>query len=210
VIALLFLLSLPETYVHEGSQESQPFFGMLRRTKIIIIAALTLILGIGVASTSSFVSPFAQSRGIPFVSSYFLAYSGAAVVMRLLGGRFVDIVGESRVVPHALALCGMGLIMLIFVRSVPFLVLAGLVSGAAHGILFPSLSAMALRNEVSGQRAKIIAIFTGSLDAGIFVGSVALGQIGNYLGFPAIFAVAGLTFLVGLGIIFVRPVRSTP
>lgn len=209
-IGLLFLLLLPETYVHERSQESQTFFAVLRRTKIIIVAVLMLILGIGVASTSGFASLFAQSRGIPFVSSYFLAYSGAAVAMRLLGGRFVDIVGESRVIPHALAVCGMGLLILIFVKSVLCLVFAGLVSGAAHGILFPSLNTMALRNEVLGQRAKILAIVTGSFDAGVFMGSVALGQVGNYLGFPAIFLTAGLIFLVGLGIILVRPIRSTP
>jgi predicted MFS family arabinose efflux permease len=118
-------------------------------------------------------------------------------------------VGESRVVPPALAVCGMGLILLIFTNSVHYLVLAGLISGAAHGLLYPGLNTMAMRNEAAVHRAKILAIVTGSFDAGVFVGSIGLGQVGKYLGLPAIFLTAGLAFFVGLAIILVRPVSRT-
>ena len=125
--------------------------------------------------------------------------------MRLLGGRLADIVGESRVVSPALIVCGIGLIILIFANAVQYLILAGLISGAAHGLLYPSLNTMAIRNEAAGHRTKILAIVTGSFDAGIFAGSIGLGQVGKYLGFPAIFLIAGLAFFLGVGIFLVHP-----
>jgi MFS family permease len=204
-IGVLLLLPLPETYVHDRSQKGGAFLTVLRQPKIITVSVLVLIMGIGVASTSGFVSLLAQSRGILLVSPYFLAYSGAAVATRLLGGRLADIVGESRVVPPALVVCGIGLIILVFANAVQYLVLAGLISGAAHGLLYPCLSTMAIRNETAGHRAKILAIVTGSFDAGVFAGSIGLGQVGKYLGFPAIFLIAGLAFFLGVGIFLARP-----
>jgi MFS family permease len=204
-IGVLLLLPLPETYVHDRSQTRGAFLSVLGQSKIIIVSVLIFIMGIGMASTSGFVSLFAQSRGILLVSPYFLAYSGAAVAMRLLGGRLADIVGESRVVPPALIVCGTGLIILIFANAVRYLILAGLISGAAHGLLYPCLNTMVIRNQTAGHRAKILAIVTGALDAGIFAGSIGLGQVGKYLGFPAIFWVAGLLFFLGVGIFLVHP-----
>jgi MFS family permease len=208
-IGLLLLFPLPETYKLKRSQATVAFLTVLRRSKITFVAVLVLIMGIGVASTSSFVSLLAQSRGILFVSSYFLAYSGAAVASRIVGGRLADVVGENRVVPPALAVCGIGLILLVFTSSIHSLVLAGLISGAAHGLLYPGLNTMAVRNEGTVHRAKILAIVTGSFDAGIFLGSIGLGQVGQYLGLPAIFLTAGLAFFAGLGIFLMRPASRT-
>jgi len=208
-IGLVVLFPLPETYIHKRGQTDTAFFTLLRQSRIIFVATLVLIMGIGVASTSGFVSLLAQSRGILFVSAYFLAYSGAAVASRIVGGRLADLVGESRVIPPALGVCGMGLILLVFTSSIHSLVLAGLISGAAHGLLYPGLNTMAVRNVAPVHRAKILAIVTGSFDAGIFVGSIGLGQVGKYLGLPAIFLTAGLAFFIGLGIFLVRPAGKT-
>lgn len=204
-VGVLLLLPLPEVYVHDRSQKGGAFLTVLCQSKMAVISVLVLILGIGVASTSGFVSLLAHSRGILLVSSYFLAYSGAAVAMRLVGGHLADMVGETRVISPALVVCGTGLIILVFANNVQHLVLAGLTSGAAHGLLYPSLSTMAIRNESTGHRAKILAIVTGSFDAGVFGGSIGLGQVGSYLGYPAIFLFAGLAFFLGVGIFLLRP-----
>jgi len=209
VIGILIILFLPESYVLKRSQAVGSFFALFRRSKIFMVAILVGILGVGLASTGSFVSLFAQSRGIPFVSSYFIAYSGSAIAVRLLGGRLADRVGETRVVPYAMTVCGLGLILLMFINSVTFLLLAGLISGAAHGMLYPCLNTMAVRNEPAGLRAKILALVTGSLDLGVFGGAIVLGQIGKYLGFPAIFLCAGMAFFAGLGFIRIYPLKTT-
>lgn len=206
-IGALFLFFLPESYVVGRNPAAGSYITLLRQPKIFMVTALMIILGMGIASTSGFVSLFAQSRGIAFVSTYFIAYSVSATAMRLLGGKFIDNVGEERVAPYALVACGLGLFSLLFMNSMVYLLVAGLISGSSHGMLYPSLTTMAVRNEPTNLRARIMATITGALELGSFAGSIIMGQIGKALGFPAIFATAGVGFFIGFFIIKVYSIR---
>ncbi|MBW1803803.1 MAG: hypothetical protein JRJ85_24115 [Deltaproteobacteria bacterium] len=52
-----------------------------------------------------------------------------------------------------------------------------------------------------------MAIVTGAIDLGVFLGAILLGQIGEHFGYPAIFLVAGALFFVGLVIIRIWPLK---
>ena len=104
--------------------------------------------------------------------------------------------------------CGLGMILLLIAHNAAFLVMAGIISGSAHGVLYPCLCTMAVRNESPGLRAKIMAIVTGSIDLGVFVGAILLGQVGKHFGYPAIFLVAGAMFFGGLVIIRIWPLKT--
>jgi MFS family permease len=67
-------------------------------------------------------------------------------------------------------------------------------------LLYPCLNAVALRNEPQDIRGKIMGIFTGSIDSGFFLGSILLGYIGNWFGYPVLFLIAGLILLLGFGV----------
>ena len=167
-------------------------------------AMLAVLFGFGLSASGSFVSPFAKEQAVVFISLYFLCYSSAAVTTRLLGGRLADRVGEERIIPYALVLTGVGLMMLIFLGGSVVLALSGFLSGCGHGFLFPCLNTLAIRNEPIEIRGKINGVFTGGIDAGAFVGSVILGYIGEWAGFPTLFLAAGLAFFIGLWIYKIR------
>jgi len=78
------------------------------------------------------------------------------------------------------------------------LLVAGLLTGSGHGWLYPALNAGAIRGEPQSVRGKITGAFTGSVDAGAFVGSVILGYVGELAGFQALFLVAGATVLCAI------------
>ncbi|MBW1799264.1 MAG: MFS transporter, partial [Deltaproteobacteria bacterium] len=156
-VGILLLWFQPESFVPGNNAGEDSYRILFRHAKIYIVAGLILILGFGLAATNSFVALFARSRGIMFVSYYFMAYSGAAIAVRLLGGRLVDRVGETRFAPYAILICGLGLILLLITYNAVFLVLVGIISGAAHGVLYPCLCTMAVRNEPPGLRAKVMA-----------------------------------------------------
>jgi len=42
-------------------------------------------------------------------------------------------------------------------------------------------------------------VFTGGIDSGVLIGSILLGYIGNWYGYPVLFLVAGLILLSGCG-----------
>ncbi|MDK2848864.1 MAG: hypothetical protein PWP34_2217 [Desulfuromonadales bacterium] len=177
------------------------FFDVLKRPKMKGVALLAVLFGIGQAGAGNFVAPLAAAREIAHVSLFFVAYSVAAAMVRLGGGRLADRVGELRVIPYALVVTGAGLISLTVAQHSWSLTLAGAVTGCGHGMLFPTLNSLAVRDEPSGIRGKITGVYTGALDGGNFSGSILLGYIGEWLGLQVLFAAAGLALFSGLTVI---------
>jgi len=199
-LGLMIHLPLSESFVNDSQKFSQSFFTVLAKRKILFVALLAFLFGVGLAATGSFVSPFAKEQGIAFISLYYISYSSAAVLTRLLGGRLADRIGEDRIIPYALTLTGGGLLILMLLGGNSILALSGLMSGCGHGFLFPCLNSLAIRNEPIDIRGKIIGVFTGGIDAGTFVGSIILGYIGQWAGFKMLFFAAGLTLFIGFGV----------
>ncbi len=206
-----FFLHLPlgESYDGRVSGSEMSFFSVLIRRKMLFVAVLALLFGFGLAASSNFVSPFAKEQHIAFISLYFIAYSSAAVITRFFGGRLADRVGEDRIIPYALIITGAGFLVLIALGGDTILIVSGLMSGCGHGFLFPSLNALALREEQRGIRGKINGIFTGGIDAGAFSGSIILGYIGEWGGFQTLFFIAGVALFAGFMIYRLKPIRRS-
>ena len=197
---LCIQLAIPESYTPTSAQSFESFFSVLIRKKILIVALLALLFGFALSASGSFVAPFTQEKNLAFISLYYIFYSSAAVLTRLFGGRLADRIGENLVIPNALVLTGTGLLLLILLETNSILILSGLITGCGHGFLFPCLNSLAIRDEPVHIRGKINGVFTGGIDAGVFLGSVILGYIGECTGFRGLFLVAGLSLLPGLWI----------
>ena len=197
-LSLVLQWPLKESFSGTRNEAPVSFFKVLARGRIAILALLALLFGVGLAAYGNFVSPYCRVLGLPLVSVYYIAYSAAAVMTRLFGGRLADRVGEERIAPYAMVMTGVGLAMLAVLNGNALLVVSGLVTGVGHGFLFPCLNALAIRREPISIRGKINGIFTGGMDTGMLVGSIGLGFIGDFVGFPAIFLTAGLSLLAGV------------
>jgi MFS family permease len=201
-VGLVCHLPLKESLSAGPESLRRSFFAVLRQRRMLLVTVLALLFGFGLAGSGNFVAPLAAERRIPFVSLYFIAYSTAAVLIRLFGGRLADRVGERRIVPPALAITGLGLLSLALVHGPAALASAGLATGAGHGLLFPTLNSWAVRDQPAAVRGKITGIYTGALDGGNFAGSLVLGCIGEWAGLSALFLVAGSALLTGLAVVF--------
>ena len=88
--------------------------------------------------------------------------------------------------------------LLMFMKGSGLLFFAGLMTGCGHGLLYPALNAYAIRDEPQSVRGKITGAYTGSIDAGAFVGSIMLGYVGELAGFQALFLAAGAAVLCAI------------
>jgi predicted MFS family arabinose efflux permease len=195
-----FLCHLPvsETFVHRTGDPTRSFFSVLSGSKRYFVLLLAFLFGFGMSAIFSFVAPFAEEKRLAFISLFYIFYSAGAILMRLFGGRLADRVGEERIIPWGFAITGCGLLSIIPLDGNRILMLSGLLAGSGHGLLYPCLNALAIRNESADIRGKIIGIFTGGLDAGIFIGSMTLGYAGQWFGFQTLFLIAGLPLLAGM------------
>jgi MFS family permease len=199
-LGLVSHLFLPESYVNGADDPPVSFFSVLVRPKILVIGLVALCFGFGLSSTNTFLAPYAQEKCLAFISLFYISYSTAAALTRLFGGKLADKVGEERIIPYAFVLTGTGLFSLVFLQGNVIFILAGFLSGCGHGLLFPSLNTLAIRDEPSHLRGKITGVFTGGIDTGAFVGAITLGFVGDWSGFRALFLIASLAPLTGLGI----------
>jgi len=200
LLGLILQLPIPESYLPAPHLPIQTFFSVLFRRKILAIGVLSGLFGFGLAASTSFLAPFAKQEHLAFISLYYLSYSGAAIVTRLLGGKLADRIGESRIIPYAFLATGAGLLLMVGLGNAAVLVISGLLSGCGHGFLFPCLNSLVIRNEPVAIRGKITGIFTGGFDTGTFLGCIVLGYIGEWAGFRTLFFVAGLSLVAGLGV----------
>jgi MFS family permease len=199
LIGLLLHLPVAESFRAIDPSQRLPFFVLLRDRHFLVVALLAMLFGFALAAPANFVAPLAAARGIPIVSLFFVAYTSAAVLTRLLGGRLTDRYGERRVIPYALLLTGGGMLLLPLAHSLPVLTAIGFVTGCGHGFLFPAIGALAMRRQPAEIRGRITAIYTGAIDGGTFIGALLLGYIGAGAGLPALFTTAGLVLWLGLG-----------
>jgi MFS family permease len=181
-----------------GAADTPSFFALLRTRKHLVTAGLALLFGVGLAATGNFISPFAEHKSLGLISSYYLAYSCAAVGIRFISGRMADRIGEEQIIPWALFIAAGGLFLVPAVNGNILLLTVGFIFGLGHGLLFPSLNAMAVRNEPYAVRGKITGIFTGGIDCGSFLGAFVLGAVGQLGGYTLLFSVAGLILMSGL------------
>ncbi len=210
-VSLIIQHPLKETYVHAMKPIESSFFLILQKRRIFMIAVISLLFGFGLAAVNGFVSPYASEKRITFISIYYIAYSAAAILTRVLGGNsLADRLGETKIIPYALALMGGGLVLLVFMKGSIVLLLSGLMTGCGHGWLYPALNASAVRGEPQAVRGKITGAYTGSIDAGAFVGSVMLGYVGEIAGFQALFLAAGAAVLCAIFICLLQTASDSP
>ena len=197
-VGFIIQYPLKDTYVPLVKPAESSFFLVLQKRRVFLVAAVALLFGFGLAAVNGFVSPYASERRIFFISLYYIAYSFAAILTRLFGGSFIDRQGEDKIIPYALALIGGGLLLLVFMKESHLLFFSGFTTGCGHGLLYPALNAHAIRGEPRNVRGKITGAYTGSIDAGAFIGSVILGYVGELVGFQALFLAAGAAVLCAI------------
>jgi MFS family permease len=192
-VALVAHQPLKESGPTERNGDKATFFSLFKREKFIVVGLLSFLFGIGLAGTGNFVAPLAEERNLGFISVYFFCYSGGAIAIRFVGGKLSDEVGERTVLPYSILLYMSGIFLLPITHNQFLLCLAGIFSGVGHGLLFPLLNTMAVRDEPGEVRGKATGIFTGGIDTGLFAGSLVLGYIGDWFGLNVLFTCAGLS-----------------
>jgi MFS family permease len=113
--------------------------------------AVTLVFGLGTGSVFAFLPTFAEQLGVRTLSLFYTGYCAAAIGARVFGGTLIDVRGRRAVIVPAmflqasatslLAALGLTVTAASGTPAVPVLLASGVMSGGAHGFLYPSLAA---------------------------------------------------------------------
>jgi MFS family permease len=194
-------LRLPPLPPRPAAGEGLP--GLLRGIAAAPRLPMTLAaaFGLGQGVMFTFFPTYALDLGVRWVGLFAVAYSGAALIVRATAGGLADRLGRRAVIIPAMVLqasatmvlAGLGLLVRgAGLPAAPFLALAGLVSGAAHGFLYPALTALVVDVTPPERRGRVVGVFMAFILAGQAGGAAGFGHLAHAIGYGAMFAVLGV------------------
>jgi len=172
--------------------------------------AVTLFFGLGAGTIFVFLPTFADSIGVATLSLFYTAFAVSAIGVRIFGGRLIDTRGRRAVIIPSmfvqtgavvlLALLGFVVSRTSLTPVVPVLFIAGLMSGGAHGLLYPGLATLVTDHASEARRGVVIAMFSAVFLVGQTVGSFAFGYITHVIGYAFMWTMLASFLLLGAAI----------
>jgi MFS family permease len=198
--AASFLLALP---LQERPRARHPgdaphgFRHALVQRDLVPLWFLGTVFGLALTGVFVFVKRFVMETEVATVGTFFSAYTGAAIAVRLIGGRLPDRVGPRRVLLPALATLTAGFLCLAAAASAREVLAAGVLCGLGHGFIYPTMSSMIVARASEAGRGSAISILTALPDVGALLGAPLLGWIIEASGFAVMFASAASALALG-------------
>ena len=169
--------------------------------------AVTLFFGLGAGTIFVFLPTFAESLGVRTLALFYTAYAVAAIGVRLFAGQLIDTRGRRAVIVPSMfvqtaataLLAAVGFLVTRASQTpvVPALFVAGLMSGGAHGFLYPGLAALVTDQTPETRRGVVVGIFSAVFLAGQTSGSFLFGYVTHAVGYAFMWSVLSAFLLVG-------------
>lgn len=167
--------------------------------------ALAFLFAISFSSPTTFLATFAAQRGIADFSLYFTLWGISGVLVRFLGGKWGDRVGQRRVLIPGFALYAAGLAVIHFSGSTTALAFAGILSGCAHGMSFPAVTSMAHALAPPEYSGSAMALATGMMDLASAVNAFLIGPLAGVYGYGIVFPLASASSIAACALLITGP-----
>jgi len=161
---------------------------------LILVATLPVVHGGVRGSVINFIALFGKSIQLDRVGPFFVAFSAAAIMTRVLFGGLSDKYGRKIILFPAVILISLNMFFIAHVQNLWMYTLAGFIGGLGQGLIFPALSTYMI--DLFGRKNKGLALslYLTFFDMGMGTGSVFFGWISDVRGFPFMFMSAGSIF----------------
>jgi MFS family permease len=179
---------------------------------------VAFFFGLGTGALFTFMPTFGESLGVSTPGLFYTGYAGAAMLVRVAAGGLIDTRGRRAVIVPCmlvqalttalLALLGLGIGRGGDLPVLPFLFLAGVLAGGAHGFLYPGLAALVTDVTPARRRGAVVGVFSAAVLSGNAVGAFAFGYIAHWLGYPQMWVV--LTLVLALGYAMSAKLEEAP
>jgi MFS family permease len=166
------------------------FSSLLPSDRMVPPIMLSLVFGLMSGTVFVFLPTYAMQAGLARIGEFYIAYSAAAIAIRLTCGKLSDRWGRRMVILPALLLSALGCLGLVWLAGPVGLVVVGTLNGMAHGLLFPALSAYVIDLAGPDERGAALGAYTTALLLGSTFASFTFGIVAERLGYPSIFVTA--------------------
>jgi MFS family permease len=208
LIALAIVMRLPEQRITGTRSSALEGGGRLVRMHWVIDVT-TVLAGMGFGTVVTFVAAYVHHEGLGRVGFFFVAYTTAAILVRVVGAGLSDRFGRRRVIVPSLLVLAAAIVSLSLVRSIPFLMLAGMLFGSAQGINYPTLHAYVVDVSQAGTLGRAQALFNGAFNLGVTGSAFLFGIVAEHYGYRSMFVLAALMPVLGCALFSLLTLESS-
>ena len=198
IIGVLTSLSAPVGVVPEKSDvKGKLSIGDLFEKGAMPVALLGSLIALSYASVLSYLSIYAQEKGLlALASTFFLVFAAVMLLTRPFTGRLFDEKGPQYVIIPGFIFFAIGLILLANMDSALSFLVAGAFVGFGYGALVPSFQTLAVQSTKHERSGYATATFFTFFDSGLAIGSFVLGLIALHFGYQYVYLISGALVLV--------------
>ena len=166
--------------------------------KLIFLYLIMFLMGGTFLTCLNFGMVFAKSLNVLPLTTFFIAYTIVALIMRIFFGWMPDKYGEMTVCKPALILYGIS----IFVLSQSFnywtMLISGALFGLSHALVYPSIYSLALNFSDENSKTKVFSICSVSFTFGGMLFSIIGGYVAELFSFKIMFLSCSIIVTLGL------------
>ncbi|WP_338652996.1 MFS transporter [Sporosarcina psychrophila] len=199
IVGVLTSLSAPAGVIPvKNDVKSKLSFGDLFEKRAVPVAFLGSLIALSYASVLSYLSIYAQEKGLlALASSFFLVFAAVMLLTRPFTGRLFDEKGPQYVIIPGFIFFAIGLVLLANMDSAISFLIAGAFVGFGYGALVPSFQTLAVQSTKHERSGYATATFFTFFDSGLAIGAFVLGLIALHFGYESVYLVSGaLAFAV--------------
>jgi predicted MFS family arabinose efflux permease len=160
-------------------------------------AIMAFMGGIIWGAVTTFFPLFALSHGVANPGFFFAALAITLIVVRVLGGKILDLYSREKVILPCLIAHIMAMVILSFSTTLPMFILVAVIWGMGNAFFYPALVTDAI-DRAGSSRGPAIGTYSALSDLGIGMGSVIMGVVLELTNYPAMFLCLILTGLINL------------
>jgi MFS family permease len=166
--------------------------------RVLVLSFTLFLYSFGYGGVTSFTALYADANGVSPKGIYLTALAVVILLTRPLSGRLGDRFGYRRVLLPCLVLIAIGLSLLVFGGTKPWLVASAGVFGVGFGTAYPTFAGYVMRNVSAARRGAAFGAILACFDTGIGTGSTTLGWIIGRHGFATAFGTAAVLAALSL------------
>lgn len=210
LVGVFTSLSIPEKHFQATDRvKTKIVLGDLFEKSAARVSIFAFFIAFSYASVLSFISIYAQYKGLlALTSTFFLVFAAVMLVARPFTGRMFDEKGAHFVIIPGFITFVIGLILLAFMNSTFLFLISAAFIGFGYGSIVPSLQTLAMQSTTPERSGYATATFFTLFDAGIAVGSFVFGLIVVQTSFQFVYVISALLTLCVV-FLYVRHWRKT-
>ncbi len=200
VIAYLLLLTIPDPNKDNNHDDKGlNVLSLLKRKDMLTLLLINIVFGGVFGVISSFLPNLATyTFKIPSYSVFFTAFALTSIVIRILIFNILDKLNRSILNITSLSFISLSLITIIFVKSQLHLIIAGLLYGIGHSIIFPTLSSSYVAKGNETQRGVLTSGYIVFNTFGIIFFASILGAVGDVTNLLTVFLITAIISIAAI------------